>query len=194
MVIIIITGRSGGEPQPGPSQQLRYNFRKKSERTYVKNVAIDKTYQVKVDEEHHRQRLEDIRDGLHRMFERVLEEARCDSVGNDLSGFVIQHDALHDPIIIPLQPWDQLNADVVLGTVGKVLDSNQNLTVDESMDISFGTVELPKGSGGTNHANRRITKIKGKSNSLDLKTISGNHRKQRSTLYGQSKWGQLGQI
>ena len=132
-------------------------------------MAIDKTYQVKVDEEHSGQRLEDIRDGLHRMFERVLEDARYELVGNDLGRVVIQHDALHDPIIIPLQRWDQLNADVVLGTIEKVLNSNQNLTVDESMDISIGTVELPKGSGSTN---RRITKIKGKNNSLDLKKKS----------------------
>ena len=72
---------------------------------------------------------------------------------------VIQHDGLHDPIIIPLQPWDLLNADVVMGTIEKVLNSNQNLSVDESMDISIGTVDLPKGG-----ARKRITKIKGKKN------------------------------
>ena len=33
-----------------------------------------------------------------------------------------------------------------MDTIEKVLNSNQNLTVDESMDISIGTVELPKGS------------------------------------------------
>ena len=41
---------------------------KKSERTYAKNAAVDRTYQVKVDEYHHGERLEDIRDGLHQMF------------------------------------------------------------------------------------------------------------------------------
>ena len=64
----------GDEPQPGPShrpdtpppQGLRYNMRKKSERTYAKNAAVDRTYQVKVDEYHHGERLEDIRDGLLR--------------------------------------------------------------------------------------------------------------------------------
>ena len=79
---------------------------------------------------------------------------------------VIQHDGLHDPIVVPLQPWDQLNADVVMGTIEIVLNSNQTLTVDESMDNSIGSVDLPKGSGG---AHLRITKIKGKNNSLQLK-------------------------
>ena len=141
-------------------------FEKKSERTYAKNAAVDRTYQVKIDEEHHGERIEDIREGLHQMFHHVLQEARGNLAGNDLGRVVIQHDSLHDPIVIPLQPWDQLNADVVMGTIEKVLNSNQNLTVDESMDISIGSVDLPKGSGGSN---LRITKIKGKGNSLQLK-------------------------
>ena len=63
----------GDEPQPGPSHQpdtphgLQYIMRKKSERTYAKNAAVDRTYQVKINEEHHGERLEDIRDGLHQI-------------------------------------------------------------------------------------------------------------------------------
>ena len=142
-------------------------MRKKSERTYAKNAAVDRTYQVKVAEYHHGERLKDIKDGLHQMFDQVLNEARGDLAGNDLGRVIIQHEELHDPIVIPLQPWDQLNADLVIGTIEKVLNSNQNLSVDESLDISIGSVDLPKGSGGPR---RRITKIKGKNNSLQLKT------------------------
>ena len=58
-----------------------------------------------------------------------------------------------------------LNADVVMGTIEKMLNSNQNLSVDESLDIAIGSVDLPKGRAG-----RRITKIKGKNNSLQFKT------------------------
>ena len=102
----------GDEPQPDPShrpdtplpQGLRYDMRKKSERTYAKNAAVDRTYQVKVDEYNHGERLEDIRDGLHQMFDHVLNEARGDLVGNDLGRVIIQHEGLHDPIVIPLQP------------------------------------------------------------------------------------------
>ena len=172
-MLLLLQEGNGGQPQPGPShrpdipQVLQYKIRKKSERTYAKNAAVDRTYQVKIDEEHHGERLEDIREGLHQMFHQVLQEARGNLAGNDLGRVVIQHDGLHDPIVIPLQPWDQLNADVVMGTIEKVLNSNQNLTVDESMDISIGSVDLPKGSGGSNI---RITKIKGKGNSLQLKT------------------------
>ena len=37
-----------------------------------KNVAADLTYQVKIDEEHHRECIEDIRDGLHQRFDHVF--------------------------------------------------------------------------------------------------------------------------
>ena len=161
------TEQIGGEdePQPGPShrpdtpppQGLRYNMRKMSERTYAKNAAADRTYQVKVAEYHHGERLEDIRDGLHQMFDHVLNEARGDLAGNDLGRVIIQHEGLHDPILILLQPWDEINADVVMGTIEKVLNNNQNLAVDESLDIAIGSVDLPKGG-----ARRKNTKIKGK--------------------------------
>ena len=89
------------------------------ERTYAKNAAVDQTYQVKIDEGHHGERREDIRDGLHHMFDRVLQVAQGNLVGNDLGRVVIQHDGLHNPIIIPLQPLDRLNVNVVMGTIKK---------------------------------------------------------------------------
>ena len=53
----------------------------------------------------------------------------------------------------------------MMDTIEKVLNSHQNLAVDESMDIAVGIVDLPKGG-----ARKRITKIKGDNNSLKLKT------------------------
>ena len=72
----------GGGEEPGPSRQtdtphgLQYTMRKKSEHTYAKNAAVDRTYQVKVDEQYHGQQLQDVREGLHDMFQEVLNEAR----------------------------------------------------------------------------------------------------------------------
>ncbi|MET0103906.1 MAG: DNA polymerase, partial [Sedimenticola sp.] len=139
-------------------------MKKKSERTYAKNAAVDKTYQVKVDEEYHGQQLQDVREGVHDMIQDVLHEARGELAGNDLGRVVIHHDGLHDPIIVPLQPWDTLNAEKVMETIQKVLNSNQTLSINHSFDITIGTIDLPKGG-----ARKRITRIKGKKNSLDLK-------------------------
>ena len=107
-------GRTHRPDSPLP-QGLRFNIRKRSGRTYAKTAAVDRTYQVKVDEQHHGERLDDIRDGLYQMFDHVLNEAWGNLAENDLGHIIIQHEELHDTIVMPLQPWDQLNADVVMG-------------------------------------------------------------------------------
>lgn len=67
---------SGEETQPGPSQhpdpprRLEYTMRKKSERTYAKNAAVDRVYEVKIDEQYRGERLENVRQGLHDMLRR----------------------------------------------------------------------------------------------------------------------------
>ena len=85
---------------------------------------------MKINEKHHGEKLEDIRDGLHQMFEHVLQEARGDLAGKDLGPVVIQHHGLHDPIVVPPQPWDQLDSNKVMDTIEKVLNSHQNSAVD----------------------------------------------------------------
>ena len=81
------------------------------------------------------------------MFEDILDEARGDLLGNDLGCVVIHHDGLQDPIVVPLQPWDRLNVDVVMGQIKKVLNSHQELAMNESDEITIGTINLPKGCG-----------------------------------------------
>ena len=139
-------------------------MRKKLERTYAKNAAIDTTCQVQIDDRYRGQGFRDIRRGLHRMFEDILDEARGDLASNDLGRVVIHHDGLQDPIVVPLQPWDRLNVDVVMGQIEKVLNSHQELAMNESFEITIGTINLPKWSG-----RRPITSLEGDKNSIQIK-------------------------
>lgn len=45
----------------------------------------------------------------------------------DLGGVVISHPSLSNASVVPLQPWEQLNADVVMGEIAKVLNSKESL-------------------------------------------------------------------
>ena len=135
------------DPLNEENRSLGYTMRKKWERTYATNAAVDTTYQVQIDDRYRGQRLRDIRRGLHRMFEDILDEARGDLMGNDLGRVVIHHDGLQDPIVVPLQPWDRLNVDVVMGQIEKVLNSHQELAMNKSFEITIGTINLPKGAG-----------------------------------------------
>ncbi len=188
---------TGEEPRAGPSNEpdqeqrgLQYTIIKKSERTYAKNAAVDRTYKIKIDEQYQGQRLIDIQRGLHDMFDDVLDQARGDLAGNDLGRVVIHHGGLQDPIVVPLQPLDNLEADTVMGTIEKVLNSKQNLSVDDSFEISVGSIDLPKGSGGPR---RRITKLHVENNSLYRKTYYRHYTKRRPFVYGQSHRRSLGQ-
>ena len=152
------------DPLNEENRSLGYTMRKKWERTFAKNAAIGTTYQVQIDDRYRGQRLRDIRRGLHRMFEDILDEARGDLASNDLGRVVVHHDGLQDPIVVPLQPWDRLNVDVVMGQIEKVLNSHQELAMNESFEITIGTINLPKGSG-----RRPITSLEGDKNSIQIK-------------------------
>lgn len=147
------------------SSGLRYTIRKKSERTYAKNAAVDRTFLVRIHQDHRGQRLIDIRRGLHQMFQDLLDQVRGDLAGNDLGRVIIHHDGLQDAIVVPLRNWDRLNVDVVMEHVEKVLNSRQELAVNDSFEITIGTIDLPKGG-----VRRRITCLQGDDNSIKIKT------------------------
>ena len=111
------------DPLIEENRSLGYTMRKKWERTYAKNAAVDTTHQVQID------------------------------------------DRYRGPlIVVPLQPWDGLNVDVVMGQIEKVLNSHQELAMNKSFEITIGTINLPKGSG-----RRRITSLEGDRNSIQIK-------------------------
>lgn len=67
--------------------------------------------------------------------------------GADLGREVIQNNGLNSPIVIPLQHLDSLNLDTVMDGITKVLNSNEELVVDDSMSVTIGSISIPKGSG-----------------------------------------------
>lgn len=51
------------------------------------------------------------------MFDNVLDQARGDLARNNLGQIVIQHEALNNPIVVHLRPWDGLKVNVVMETI-----------------------------------------------------------------------------
>ncbi|KAK3082654.1 hypothetical protein FSP39_001588 [Pinctada imbricata] len=101
------------------------------------------------------------------MFNDVLSHARGHHA--DLGRVVIQHPNLSNPIVVPLQQWENIDADTVMDEISKVLNSNEGLDVDENMVVTVGTIDLPKGG-----AKKPITRLSGPANSL---------QKKRSLIY-----------
>ncbi|XP_041361018.1 uncharacterized protein LOC121377177 [Gigantopelta aegis] len=142
-----------------------YAFTKKGTRTHKKTSAVDTTYDIKFDEQWKGKKLKDLHHDLHAMFEDVLKEATIDLQGSDLGRVIVHHDALNSPIVVPLQPLSELNADVILGHIEKVLQSNEDLPLDTSFSIQVGTIQIPR--GGRSATN--LTVLTGPNNSVHIK-------------------------
>jgi hypothetical protein len=162
-------------PQPGPSNQQggynappsntdAYDIKEKSRKTYASNAALEINYEVQFNNHWQGRKLVDLHDEVHNMMDDVLHQARGNLAGNDLGRVVIHHEALNNPIVIPLQKWDLLDANKVMDTVQNVLNSNEDLPLDQSFRVTVGTVNLPKGGHRL-----RITQLHGADNSIHRK-------------------------
>lgn len=139
-----------------------YYVLKKQVKTYKTTVAKDTTYKEKFNNNWNGENLRDIFKKLHEMFEDVLHLARGHNA--DLGRVVLNHPDLINPIVVPLQSWENINADTVLNEVTKVLNSNENIKVNDGLLVTVGSIEIPKGG-----SKLPITSLVGPKNSLERK-------------------------
>jgi hypothetical protein len=99
------------------------------------------------------------------MFDDLLSEARGHDA--DLGRVVLSHSSLNNPIVVPLQFWENLNADVVMSEITKVLNLNESLPVDKNLLVTIGSINLPKGGG--NSRKLPIRALFGPRNSIERK-------------------------
>lgn len=152
----------GGSSDSGDPLEKPYYIWKRDTRTFKKNLARDTTFKVKFNEQWRGDKLIDIQNKLHNMFDDLLSQARGHDA--DLGRVVLSHPSLNNPIVVPLQPWEMLNADTVMGEVTKVLNSNESLPVDENLLVTVGSIDMPK--GGTKLP---VTSLFGPQNSIERK-------------------------
>ena len=123
-----------GYAQVGTGDEEFFHIEKTGERQFASRVATESTYKVRFHDEWRNRRLADVRDGLHAMFDAVLERAREGLAPNDLARVVLRHEALHHPVVIPLQEADRIDADVVMGQIENVLQSEEDLSINDSFE------------------------------------------------------------
>lgn len=74
------------------------------------------------------------------MYNDVLSQARGHEA--NLGRVVLSHPNLNNPIVVPLQSWDNLNADTVISEITKVLNSNETIPVDEHLLVTVGSIDF----------------------------------------------------
>lgn len=165
------TSAQSGDGDEAINMEKPYFIWKKDTRTFKRNLARDTIFKIKFNDQWRGEKLMDIYDQLHNMFDDVLSQARGQNA--DLGRVVLSHPNLNNPVIVPLQPWESLNADKVMSEISKVLNSNENIPVDEHLLVTIGSIDIPKG-GSWSGNKLPVTSLFGPNSSL---------AKKKSVLY-----------
>ena len=84
-------------------------------------------------------------DQLGEIFDSMVDEMTTGMAENDLVRFVLQSKSLECPISLPFMPRHELNAERIMGEVQRVLQSNENVNLQDGMQVSLVHVGMPQG-------------------------------------------------
>ena len=83
----------------------------------------------------------------HVIFHHLLEDVTTDMNPNDQVRFVLRSYQLQTPISIPFLPVEKLTTEKVLSHIEKVVQSNEEFRLNDTVNIDITHVEMPQGSG-----------------------------------------------
>ena len=81
------------------------------------------------------------------IFHHLLEDVTTDMNPNDQVRFILRSDQLQTPISIPFCSLEELTTEKVLSYVEKVVQSNEEFRLNDTVSIDIIHVEMPQGSG-----------------------------------------------
>ena len=81
------------------------------------------------------------------IFHHLLEDVTADMNPHDRVRFVLRSDQLQSPISIPFLPLEELTTEKVLSYVEKVVQSNEEFRLNDTVTIDIIHVEMLQGSG-----------------------------------------------
>ena len=83
----------------------------------------------------------------YNIFHHLIEDVTTDMNPNDQVRFILRSDQLQTPISIPFLPVEKLTTEKVLSHVEKVIQSNEEFRLNDTVTIDIIHVETPQGSG-----------------------------------------------
>ena len=84
------------------------------------------------------------------IFDHLLEDVTEGMNSTDQVRFVLSSNQLQFPISLPFCPLEQLTTEKVLAMVEKVVQSNEEFRLNDTVNIDIIRVEMPQGSGRSN--------------------------------------------
>ena len=139
------------ESQPGPSKKVRETnfFTVKS----VKQVRVRqfKTTGLDYKVQFHDMSASDFPDvlrQLHEVFESLLDRVLDGVPMTDQVRFLLQSPQLNTPISLPFMPRHRVTAERILAECERVVQSNADFKLDDSVSVNIIHTEVPQGGSG----------------------------------------------
>jgi hypothetical protein len=89
---------------------------------------------------------------LHEIFSSLLSEVVRDVPENDQVHFVLQSPQLDSPISLPFLHASRLTTERILAEIERVVQSNHEFRLNDSVNVNVIHVEMPQGGTGTKRA------------------------------------------
>ena len=83
----------------------------------------------------------------HKIFHHLLEEVKEGMAPNDQVRFILRSEQLETPISLPFMPVERLTAERVYSELERVIQSNQEFRLNDTVTIDLNHVIAPAGSG-----------------------------------------------
>ena len=120
------------------------------------------------------------------IFDHLIKDVTEDMNPNDQVRFILSSNQLQTPIVIPFCSLEELTTEKVLSHVEKVVQSNEEFRLNNTVNIDVIRVEMPQGSGRSK-VKRNIVDIR---EYLKKKKIRDPHIQQRRFMFGSCTSGQ----
>ena len=125
----------------------------------------------------------------HDIFHHLLEDVTQGMNPTDQVRFILRSDQLQTPIAIPFLPLEKLTTEKVLSNVEKVVQSNEEFRLNDTVTVNIVHVEMPQGSGKS-RGKRNIVNIRDylkKKKSVVLINNKDNYCLARALVVGIAK-------
>ena len=81
------------------------------------------------------------------IFQHLIEDVTLGMNPNDQVRFILRSDQLQTPISLPFRPLEELTPERVFSQIEKVIQSNEDFRLNDTVTIDIIHVETPQGSG-----------------------------------------------
>jgi len=121
-----------------------YELELYKEKILKKNMAKEVIYQIKIKDNWRNKRIKDVMSQLRKMFDDLIKKASEGLLPDDFIRLYLNQRNLYKPIVLPPTRVNQVNAERMIRNIEGVLQSEENLTMDDSLEMHIATVKVPR--------------------------------------------------